>query len=333
MALVAAHDPYGQQHPQPGYGQPGQPGQPRPPGQPAQPGQPGYPPGYQPPGYPPEYQPPAAYPPAYPQQAAYPPAVQQGYPTPGYPPAGYPPSGYPPAGPPRSNQRTQILVVAGVAIVAMVAVLGFAVFFINRSGDDGSGPGPTTARSADSGASGGASAPAEADPATGLRAGSGPVRVEVYVDYQCPPCSTFEQATGDALQDYVSANRITLSVHPVAFIDNRSRNKYSTRAAAAVACAYDAGKLLEFHAHLLENQPLEDTEGPTDREFVAWGATMGLGTGFEECVIGQRKLGWVRQATSAAQAHGVASVPAAYVNDQKVGTTESDLVTAITGAR
>jgi len=27
--------------------------------------------------------------------------------------------------------------------------------------------------------------------------GAGPVRVDVYVDYQCPPCSAFEAATAD----------------------------------------------------------------------------------------------------------------------------------------
>ena len=59
--------------------------------------------------------------------------------------------------------------------------------------------------------------------------------MDIYVDYGCPPCGNFEQATGYDLTNYVTQNKITLSIHPVAFIDNRSKNQYSSRAAASVA--------------------------------------------------------------------------------------------------
>jgi protein-disulfide isomerase len=326
------------QQPGSGYGQPasGQSGYGPPvPGPPVS-GQPGYQPQYQQPvSGQPGYQPSAYQPSAY-QHPAY---QQPAYPTPGYDQAGYGQPGYQqpyqlvlePPQRPRSDARSHVIVVAAVAIVAMLSVVGAAVVLANTSGDEPEPPGPTTA--------GGSSAPADddgdkpaPDPGTGLAVGSGPVRVDIYVDYQCPPCSTFEAATGDILSSNISSGRVTLRIHPVAFIDNRSKNIYATRAAAAAACAHDGGKTLEFHNYLLEHQPPEDTAGPTDEELARAGATVGLGAGFATCVTGGKRVAWVAQATAAAQNHGVTSVPAAYVNDKKIDATKADLVNAITNA-
>jgi protein-disulfide isomerase len=223
--------------------------------------------------------------------------------------------------------------VAAVAIVAMVSVLGVAIYVVAKSRNNRAA-GPITTTSPSSPAAATSAAPKRsADPKGGLVVGSGPVRVDVYVDYQCPPCSAFESSTSDLLTGFVSSNRVTLSIHPVAFVDERSRNRYATRAAAAVACAYEGDKLLDYHSYLLRNQPAEDTAGPSDDALVAAGASMGLGSGFANCVSGQEKVAWVSQATAAAQAYGVSSVPALYVNNQKVQATRSDLTTAVTNAR
>jgi protein-disulfide isomerase len=289
------------------------------------PGQPGYPqPGSPPPGYPqPEYPPPAYSQPGYPPPSAYP---QPGYPQPGYPQPGYPPVATVPQ---RSGQGLLIGVVAAAAVVTMLTAL---VVYIATRPDGNDQTSPVTTPSS-SGAVASSTVPTNpkrsADPSTGLEVGAGPVRVDVYVDYQCPPCSTFEEATEDVLAGYLTSNRITLSIHPVAFIDDRSENRYATRAAAAMACAYEEGKALEFHRHLLRNQPAEDTAGPTDEQLVSAGRSLGMGSGFGDCVSGQRKVGWVAEATEAAEDFGVEQVPALYVNRQKVQATKSALVTAV----
>jgi protein-disulfide isomerase len=246
----------------------------------------------------------------------------------------------PPPAAPRSGPGLLVGIVAAVAIVAMLSVFGVALYVI-RSSDDEGDPGTTaasgspsaTASPAPSSAPTSSAAPGQApDPKNGLVIGSGSVRVDVYVDYQCPPCSTFEAATVEPLNGYLASKRITLSIHPVAFIDNRSKNRYATRAAAAMACAYEANKLLEFHSHLLRNQPAEETAGPTDEQLISAGRSLGMGSGFADCVSSQRMVGWVDQATDAAEDFGVSSVPAAYVNNTKVQANRSDLVAAITAA-
>jgi len=277
-------------------------------------------PGYQPPGYPqPEYQQPGYQQPVYPQ----------GYPQPGYPPTiQYPPAPGQPATS-RSGQGIVVLAVAVIAVFAIVVVGAVAAWVVTRpESRTAAGPGSTTSPSIPAQAA--PSGPA--DPVEGLVIGSGPVRVDVYVDYQCPPCSLFEESTGEVLADYVSSQRVTLSIHPVAFIDRRSKNNYATRSAAAMACAYEQGRGAEFHSYLLRNQPAEDTLGPTDEHLIIAGKALGLGQGFDSCVSGHDKIDWVSEATSAAEQYGVSSVPAVYVNDRSVQTTRSSLVTAIDNA-
>jgi len=284
--------------------------------------------GQQPP--PPNY-PQSPYP--YQQQPVYqaPPAYQ---PQPVYQPQPtYPPVGYPPPAPPRS-QRSSVLLVAGVALVAMLAVVGVAIFVVVKSGNKDNpnpNPNPPVANGSTT-PSAGASPTKMPPPGDGLTVGSGPVHVDIYVDYGCPPCGNFEQAAGYDLSNYVSTKKITLSLHPVAFIDQQSKNQYSSRAAAAVACSYDGGKLLEYSQYLLEHQPAEGTAGPENSELISDGRALGLGNAFASCVNDGAKKSWVQQATSAANGNGVTSVPAAFVNGGKVDATKAAVVNAVTSA-
>lgn len=279
-----------------------------------------YPGGAPDPNQQPQYQPP---------QDPYQP--DQGFPPPVYPPVYpppqqqyYPPTSYVAAPPARSSTHLILIAVAAVAIVGMMVVGGVALWAVSRP--DPPAPGPTVAAPTPTAPRG------PADPVQGLAVGTGEVQVDVYVDYQCPPCSTFEELTSDVLEGYLASDRVTLSIHPVAFIDRRSKNKYSTRSAAAMACAHEQGKTLEFHSYLLRNQPEEDTAGPTDPELVIAGNALGMGAEWGTCVTQGQKLGWVDEATDAANDYGVESVPAVYVNDDPVKATKSDLVTAIDNA-
>jgi protein-disulfide isomerase len=285
----------------------------------AYPQQPGHPqPGYEQPGY---------------QQPGY---QQQAYQQPAHPHAPYQQPGYPAGAvqppPPKSNQGIVIGIIAAVAIIAMSSVVGVALYVVNREDGEDGGDRRTASSQSPSAAPSSAVPQRAADPKAGLDVGTGPVRVDVYVDYQCPPCSTFEAATADLLNGYIASKRVTVHIHPVAFIDNRSKNAYATRAAAAMACAYEAGRTLEFHSYLLRNQPAEDTAGPTDAQLASAGGSVGLGSGFEECVSSRRMVPWVVQATAAARDYGVASVPAVYVNSRKYQATRADVDNAIKSA-
>jgi protein-disulfide isomerase len=297
------------------------------------------------PGPPPADYPQSPYPypqqqPVYPQPTypQSPPVYQQppGYqqPQPMYqpPPAYPPPMGYP-APPPRKSQRSPVILVAAVAVVAMLAVVGVAIFVVVKSGKKDNNTNPPVANGSSSPSAGASTGTKKnPEPAEGLTVGTGPVKVDIYVDYGCPPCGNFEQAAGYDLTNYVTQDKITLSIHPVAFIDNASKNQYSSRAAAAAACANDGGKLIEYNKYLLEHQPEEGTAGPENDELISDGRAIGLGNEFASCVNTGAKKSWVTQATSAANGKGVDSVPTVYVNGDKVNATKADVVSAVTSA-
>ncbi|MEV6632146.1 thioredoxin domain-containing protein [Actinoplanes sp. NPDC051470] len=288
---------------------------------------PDQPPSYPPPqdpyhtgeGFPPPLSGPPTAPQAPPLSGA--PTVQQPAPLSGAPTIHLPPPVPGPVAPAPARSRFAtshlvLLAVAAVAVVGMLVAGGVAVWVVSRP--DPSAP---------------VTPSLPPDAVEGLAVGAGPVRVDVYVDYQCAPCARFEELTGDSLTTYLAADRVTLNIHPVAFTDRRSTNEYSTRSAAAVACAHEQGKTLEFHSYLLSHQPGENTAGPTDRELAIAGHALGLGADWDYCIAEGRKRAWVNDATAAAHANGVETVPAVLVNDHPVKATKSDLVTAIDRAR
>ena len=77
----------------------------------------------------------------------------------------------------------------------------------------------------------------------GVPVGSGPVTVDIYADFMCPACRTFEEAVGDTLDQLVSENKVTVVYHPVAFLDRYSSTQYSTRSSAASGCAAEVGRI------------------------------------------------------------------------------------------
>ena len=106
--------------------------------------------------------------------------------------------------------------------------------------------------------------PLEADRA------SGPLDIQLYVDYRCPACAAFELENAALLEEAVTNGDATLEVRPMTFLDDDTQ--YSSRAAGAVACVADAEPELAWNAHtaLLDPriQPGHDDPGLENDEIV-----------------------------------------------------------------
>lgn len=151
----------------------------------------------------------------------------------------------------------------------------------------------------------------------GLVVGNGPVTVDIYADYLCPGCRSFEADAQDEIERYLNEGRITLVFHPISILDDATSNQYSTRAAAAAGCASDGGKLLEFGNSLFAQQPPEDPKQPghTDDELIEIGRSVGLGDDFAKCVKDKRYIRWVSQVTRAMEDRGLrVATPTILVN-------------------
>lgn len=164
--------------------------------------------------------------------------------------------------------------------------------------------------------------------------GTGPVTVELYLDFLCPACRQFDAAARPILDDYLDDGTITLVYRPIAILDERTTTEFSTRAAAAAGCAADAGALDEFVAGMMANQPTEDSAGMSDDEIIQIGAAAGAtDSTFATCVSDGTYRDWASRNTDAALDRGVQGTPTVYVDGTMLDRLGlNDLTAAIDGA-
>ena len=157
----------------------------------------------------------------------------------------------------------------------------------------------------------------------GIQLGSGPVEVDLYIDYMCPACNQFESTYAADIQSWLDEGSVTVNYHPLAILDRLSQGtEYSSRSAAAAVCAADVGEqeFLDYTLALYEHQPAENTRGLSDAELIAIGTDdVGLGSDWESCVEAETYRGWVQAGNEDATAdQGVTGTPTAKVNGEVV---------------
>lgn len=162
--------------------------------------------------------------------------------------------------------------------------------------------------------------------------------VDVYEDFGCPVCLGFEQQSHGQLDRQVKANLVQLRFHPIAILDSRSPNMYSTRGANAAICASDAGvdAFVALHNVLYGSyqgkqvQPREGTAGPSDSQLVTLAQAAKLTTQqvttYSQCVSSKTYFPVVQAMTDAASKKGINSTPTIFVNGKRLGSYDTATV-------
>jgi protein-disulfide isomerase len=153
-----------------------------------------------------------------------------------------------------------------------------------------------------------------AEDGDGIVIGAGPATVDIYIDFLCPFCRKFEEASGAELEAIVAAGLGSLVYHPLGFLDRLSTTRYSSRAAAASGCASDRRRFLEYKNALFANQPEEDGPGLSDDELAQVGLGLGMDPGFARCIGEHRYLDWTGFVTARAVERGVTGTPSVFVD-------------------
>ncbi|HEY7223201.1 MAG TPA: thioredoxin domain-containing protein [Micromonosporaceae bacterium] len=164
-------------------------------------------------------------------------------------------------------------------------------------------------------------------------AGSGRATVEVYYDPMCTQCRTVDRQTRPMLDQLVAQNRIRLVWHPLGLLDGRTDPAgYSTRAANALACAADDGKLRQYADVLFANQPAAGSAGLSDDQLIdVAGQALLIRPSFAACVRDQHYREWVEAGDAAAAARGVVNSPAIFVNGRRLAQPTSAAILAALG--
>ena len=206
----------------------------------------------------------------------------------------------------KQEKRTRLLVQSTVGLFA-IAVIGVVAIVIMTSIPK-DGPGPKNMRSDGiligedfiavptlATQKGKAPLPNERE------AGSEVIAIEVYVDYFCPICQSFEEANGDQISTWVETGAATLEIHPIAVLDRVSQGtRYSSRAANAAACVanFSPDQYYAFHRSLFANQPEENSSGLSDDQLVELTVRAGVksASAIKNCIQEQTFKNWVTEA-------------------------------------
>ncbi len=135
-------------------------------------------------------------------------------------------------------------------------------------------------------------------------------RIDVYLDYMCPACGSFETTNGDNLVSLASAGEATVVYHPIAILNRFSSGTgYSTRAAAAAALvAQDASDAFAtFSEAMFAGQPEEGSTGLTNKEIADIARSAGVADGVADQISDgtalERYGQWVTSATNEVSAN------------------------------
>ena len=214
----------------------------------------------------------------------------------------------------RKERRSRALVVAASVIGVLLVVIAIAVGL--QQG--GNGEGQTSTPPDD----------VVDDYALAMGDNDAPVTVTVYEDMMCPYCGLFEEVSSERLKEYAESGDVEVRYHVVSFLDRASEDRYSTRAANALAVVLDtagAEVAVEFHDALFANQPEEGGAGLSDEQMIDMAVEAGADEDAIAGPIADLKFEpWVEDATEAWSKAGHTGTPTVTVNDEKVDFTSAE---------
>lgn len=150
-----------------------------------------------------------------------------------------------------------------------------------------------------------------------------PIKVEEYVDYQCPACRQYAlNFEPRVIEAFANTGKVRYEVHFMPFLEDRRLGSRESRdAAQAALCAADQNKFWEMHATLFVNQPITGEENIGNyskqrlKEMAATIPGMDL-QAFGDCLDSNKHEQTVLQIRSAGEARGVQSTPSFFINGQ-----------------
>ena len=137
------------------------------------------------------------------------------------------------------------------------------------------------------------------------------VNIDLYLDFRCPHCAEFEEASGATVDKLVQDGTATLTYWPLQFVNPDA----SPRLANAFAASAASGKALSF----VDAVYGDFSKAWTTDQLMQLGKQLGVDdTKYAAAVNGNTYAGWIDSVSKASTDRGVTGTPTAYVNGQQV---------------
>jgi protein-disulfide isomerase len=144
------------------------------------------------------------------------------------------------------------------------------------------------------------------------------VNIDLYLDFRCPHCAEFEEASGATVDKLVQDGTATVTYWPLQFVNPDA----SPRLANAFAAAAANGKALSFVDELYG----DFSKSWTTDQLLELGKQLGVGDAkFQQAVQDNTYASWLESVGTAADDRGVTGTPTVFVNGKQL---ESDQLTA-----
>lgn len=195
--------------------------------------------------------------------------------------------------------------ISAAVVVILVVLGGLVVFLNNQATAPGAAPESNETFNAESGA---------------ITFGDGDDVVDVFVDFQCPACKSFEEQFGPLLEQAAEDGTITLRYHPIAILDRYSQGtEYSSRSAGAAVCVASSTPdlYLDYAAILFENQPAENTPGLTTQQLANFATEVGADDAVS-CITDET---YKKYGAAQAKSNDISGTPTVVLNDTKLDLT------------
>jgi protein-disulfide isomerase len=212
-----------------------------------------------------------------------------------------------------------------IGFVALLLVLGgvgaFAAYRVGGSGADA----PDNATS-DYGFTLTAADLAPAGKKPKAEDAEGAVVVQIWDDFFCAECRTFNKTVWPYLRKAVTRGDIQLTFHPFPVRKDSSTNDFAERAANAAVCVADAAgpkAYAAFHDLLLGKQPKSGEPGATDGKLITWARSLGA-KDLDDCIRGGKFVPWLEEAVTEGKRNEVTTAPTVRVAGTRIVSPGKD---------
>lgn len=137
------------------------------------------------------------------------------------------------------------------------------------------------------------------------------VNIDLYLDFRCPHCAEFEEASGATVDKLVQDGTATLTYWPLQFVNPDA----SPRLANAFAAAAANGKALSFADEMYG----DFSKSWTTDQLIELGKQLDVGDEkFQQALQENTYAGWLESVGKAADERGVTGTPTVYVNGKQL---------------
>jgi protein-disulfide isomerase len=155
---------------------------------------------------------------------------------------------------------------------------------------------------------------------TALGDPNAPVRMDVYVDFQCPACRGYsDQIENQVVENYVTTGQVYYVFRHFPFLDDGVPSKESDQAANASMCASEQDQFWDYHDILFANWDGENKGAFSDNRLIAYAESLGLDMeAFNACFQENRYQEEIEADLAAGRRTNVQGTPSVFVQGQLI---------------